>query len=182
MQVETGDVFFTRSNSLLGRLIRWAETDPGEIDSLVNHSGNYVADGEASSADTVQAVGHVTLGPLAEGTEAYIYRPVPPLTKEEKIALRSYALSYVGDRYGWWKLLFHLADRFLFKGKKILSSLLFINSRPICSFLTAHVEAMVNRTFGMDPDVADPDNMIDYCDTHPEQWQFIGKVSVHHTS
>jgi hypothetical protein len=34
-----GDTFFTRSNSRLGRAIRWAEKDPGEEETWTNHTG-----------------------------------------------------------------------------------------------------------------------------------------------
>ena len=39
LKAEVGDVFFTRSESLLGAAIRWVERGPKEEKSWANHTG-----------------------------------------------------------------------------------------------------------------------------------------------
>jgi len=201
---------------MLGRLIRWGETDPGETPAWTNHAGVVVETGwlvppyidvlEAGGtvsfvgedgvspdpgpkmAVVVEALWHTRKGPLKlNGVEVRVFRPVPPYTPEEKAAFVANAEIYIGDRYGWWKLLFQLGDRAFFKGRKVLSDLAFINKdRPICSY----VAAMVNNAarplgshipgceywplFGMlPPEAADPDTMLDFCEKRPDFWQEV---------
>lgn len=170
-----GDVFFTRSNSLLGKLIRWAETDPGEEPTWANHTGVVVEDGWIGGynpqAVVVEALWKTRRGPLkVNGIDVRVFGPIPNLTPEELDAFRAEAATYVGDTYGWWKLLFHLADRAIFKGRKVLSKTLYVDKRPICSYLAAKVGAVVGLTYGMDPAAATPDEMLDYCESNPDEW------------
>jgi len=183
-----GDTFFTRSDSVLGKVIRWAETDPGEEKTWANHTGVVVKDGwlvppsEAYKtpvlAVVVEALAHVMhqvwwtahKDEVLKGQRIVAYGPVEPRTMEEFAAFKFYAMSKVGARYGWWKLLFHGADRLFFKGKKRLSKLLRVDSRPICSYLAAEANFEQAMTFGMSPQAATPDEMLDYCETNQEVW------------
>jgi hypothetical protein len=183
---EVGDIFFTKSPSLLGRLIRWAETDPGETNGTwANHTGIVVSSGwiipppsDVKLAEVVEALWHVKRwewwsahkDDVAKGQEIKVYRLVHPLNIYEHKIFIEEANAYIGNRYGWWKLLMHLADRALFRGKKVFSKLMFIDSRPICSYLAAHVYSKINVSFGMDPDAADPDEMLDHVSTSKE-WE-----------
>jgi hypothetical protein len=181
MLVKAGDVFFTRGQSLLGRLIRWAQSDPGETNGVwANHAGVVVARGELYErnaelrAVVVEALGRVKRHAWVQGSnEVRVFRPVPPLSAYQLAQLLEAADAFVGDRYGWWKLLFHLVDRAAFKGQKVLSSLLRVDNRPICSYLAAKVFAAAGQTFGMLPQAADPDEMLDYCLAHPEEWEEV---------
>jgi hypothetical protein len=188
--VEKGDTFFTHSDSLLGRLIRWAETDPGETPAWTNHTGVVVESGYVGGVEpqavVVEALGHVRKGPLVmNGREVRFFRPVPAYTPVELVFFESEANHYIGDKYGWWKLLLQLGDRALFKGRKILSNLSFIDSRPICSYLAAHVNDAARKIgtvvpgvvywpgFGGLPDGMDPDTMMRFCADHPALWKEI---------
>lgn len=186
--VRAGDVFFTRSESVLGKLIRWAETDPGEEPTWANHTGVVVESGwigpagsrvgnlnvpieQARQAVVVEALWKTRRGPLkVNGIDVRVFGPIPNPTPEELDAFRAEAATYVGDTYGWWKLLFHLADRAIFKGRKVLSKTLYVDKRPICSYLAAKVGAVVGLTYGMDPAAATPDEMLDYCESNPDEW------------
>ena len=206
-----GDTFFTHSSTLLGRLIRWGETDPGEAkDTWANHTGVVVQSGwiggcpgfdalgprEGVQAVVIEALGHVRRCPLdVSKIEVRVFRPIPAYTAAELGKFTLTAESYVGATYGWWKLLFQLADRQFFKGKKVLTTALHLDSRPICSYLAgrvnqwaqskeriiARVSAHVNRddngsayySFGMPPQAADPDEMMDYALANPTEWQEI---------
>jgi hypothetical protein len=185
---EAGSVFFTRSRSLLGRAIRWAESDPEETNHVwANHTGVVTARGwlvpPDSRDDIVLAIVIEALGTVRrqrwweahgkERQEIRVFRPVPPLALPEVMDLLRAADKFVGDRYGWWKLLFHLGDRALFRGRKVLSSLLRLDNRPICSYLAAKSFDEAGRTFGMAPQAADPDEMLDYCLAHPDEWQEV---------
>jgi hypothetical protein len=181
MYVHRGDTFFTRSDSWLGRLIRWGETERGETPSWTNHTGVVVKAGHIDkgvyAAEVVEALGHVRRGPLRlNGVAVRVFRPVPDYTEEEKMRLIAEAQSHIGERYGWWKL-----AGFLIKRATGLDvpRLFFIRDRPICSYLAAWAnEAARPRSaewpgFGMAPQAADPDEMLDFCETHPEFWMEV---------
>jgi hypothetical protein len=208
-----GDTFFSHSDSILGGLIRWAETDPGESMAWTNHCGVVVESGwmvppaeaqdleypalavrlavvvEALSTVKRQAWWTAHRDAVADGQEVRVFRPVPAYTYMEALHFAEVAQGYVGDKYGWWKLALQLADRALFKGRKVLSNLCFIDSRPICSYLAAHVNDAARPIgtptaaplwpvrpwpgFGMNPDGADPDSMLRYCLAHPDEWQEV---------
>jgi hypothetical protein len=177
-----GDVFFTRSESVLGRLIRWAETDPGEEKTWANHTGVVVEDGWLVPPDpakpcelavVVEALWHVKKwewwtahkAEVLAGQRIKAFGPREPRTANEWSAFLDSAESFTGDRYGWWKLFAHLGDRALFKGKKVISKALFIDRRPICSYLAAVAQAAQGLGFGMEPRAATPDEMLDFCES-----------------
>jgi hypothetical protein len=175
-----GDVFFTRSESMLGKLIRWAETDPGEEKTWTNHTGVVVEDGwlvppspskPCQEAVVVEALWHVKKWEwweahwkeVMEGQRIVAFGPRDPRNAEEQLRFREVAESFVGDRYGWWKLGAHLLDRAIFKGRKVISKMLFIDKRPICSYLAAKAQEAQGMGFGVKPEAADPDEMLDFC-------------------
>lgn len=203
-----GDVFFTRSSTLLGRLIRWGEKDKGEVEATwANHAGVVVADGwigtPASSlpgasdprpqAVVIEALWKTRKGPLkVNGTEVRIFRPVPGWTASELAVFLDAAETFVGNTYGWWKLGFQLADKIV--GRKLFTTLLHKDGRPICSYLMAKVvgaaesvERIMARigvlgktlngrayfAFGIPPQTVDPDEAMDFCLAHPELWKEV---------
>lgn len=181
--VRAGDVGFTASESLLGYLIRWAETAPKEKKTKTNHTFQVLEDGEIEKdAILTEAVSSTRIGIVNHSiygdTKVYMFRPIPPLTLKDCDLLMTLAKKHEGDKYGWWKLGFHLLDRLIFKDKKVLSKLLFIDSRPICSYYIAHLCAALRKTFGGKPEEMDPDTMMDYCEAHPNEWYFIGETYV----
>ncbi len=95
--------------------------------------------------------------------------------------ITDFALKHVNDRYGWWKLGAHLADRVLFSGDKRISRLLHVDSRPICSYLVARAFDAVGVNFGMRAVSADPDEMLDWVQ-RPDQagrWGCVGHEVIH---
>jgi hypothetical protein len=100
-----------------------------------------------------------------------VFGPVPPYTPDELQVFVAAADEFVGAKYGWWKLGFHLLDRAIFKGRKVLSALLRVDKRPICSYLAARVCATVGSDFGMVPQAATPDEMLDYALATPDEWE-----------
>ncbi len=187
---ERGDTAFTRSNSLLGRLIRWGEREKGEEAPWTNHALVIVEDGWLGEPDSwlhkeavvVEALWKTRKGTWEgwkEGTDIRVFRPVPEYTEEEKSRFVADANHYVGDKYGYWKLGGFLIKRFT--GINV-PELFFIDNRPICSYLAAKVNDAARKInlriggwlgFGMHPQAADPDEMLDWCETHPEYWQEV---------
>lgn len=179
MEVRAGDIFFTHSQTLLGKAIRYAQSDPGEENGVwANHTGVFIENGDALQVSVIEALWKTRKGPLQlKDTGLRVYRKVG-LTELQKGAILHTLEKHVGNKYGWWKLTGHLFDRIAFKGKKVVSRLFFIDNRPICSYLAAHAFSNAGITFGMDPDAADPDEMMDYCETNPDRWEFIGELYV----
>ena len=146
LYAKRGDVFFTHSNTLLGRVIRWGEqdkTDKGAA-SWANHTGVVVEAGWIGTtlpqATVVEALWKTRRGPLVlNGTDVRIFRPVPAWTEQELQVFVTTANGYVGATYGWWKLLVQLADKQLFGGRKVLTTGLYRDDRPICSYLAGKV-------------------------------------------
>ena len=184
-----GDVFFTRSSSMLGRLIRWAETDPGEEPTWANHVGVFVSAGylwpgySPLLARCVESLWHTMHWTWWEGhreepgntIRIYGHRA---LTSDQAIPIVSTAKSFVGNRYGWWKLGTHLIDRVLFGGKKVTAKLLRVDGRPICSYTVAKSFAAGGIFFGgLKPESADPDEMLDHCENSPD-WFLVGEFTV----
>lgn len=205
-----GCTFFTRSESLLGRLIRWAETDPGEEPTWSNHTGIVISEGWLVPPEGIEGPLAVVVEALwktqevewwtahskeyAAGQRIKVFQPVPPFDTQELQHFINEARHYVGSTYGWWRLLLQLGDRLVFKGNKVLSKMNF-SSRPICSWLAAFVNQKAQSTarglqrlrekstnglqrnaifmFGMAPESADPDELLDYCLEHPDEWKEI---------
>jgi hypothetical protein len=205
---KAGDTGFTHSDTLLGKLIRWGERDQGEAASWANHTfvvveSGWIGPGCACfpEAIVIEALWKTRRGTLKlNGTKVRVFRPVPAYTPEELQRFIAEAETYVGAKYGWWKLGVQLADRMLFRGKKVLTTALFMKSRPICSFLAAFVNQAAENAqrkilrlkdagpgvkpalaglpllfyaFGLPPQAADPDSMMDYCLAHPEWWREV---------
>ena len=203
--VYAGDVFFTHSSTLLGRAIRWAETDSGEAPTWANHAGVIVQSGWIGPAGAylpgcglilnelhpqavvVEALWETRRGPLVlNGTLVRVFGPIPPYTPEELSRFLDAAGSFVGTRYGYWKLAGFLVKRWT-KGRVDPTKWYFIDGRPICSYLAAKVSdaarkiGTIVRTvagvlipwggFGVPPQAADPDSMLDYCESHPDEWK-----------
>ena len=215
LYARAGDTGFTRSNTLLGKLIRYGETDKGEQEpTWANHTFVVVEDGwigavpesfrefdggvelPLTQAVVIEALWKTRKGDLKlNGTEVRVFRPVPAYDEHELARFVAEAETFVGDKYGWWKLGFQLADKVLFRGKKVLTTALHIKGRPICSFLagfvnqmaqgkertlarvTAHLDRGDNGAaiyaFGMPPQAADPDEMMDYALANPTEWQEV---------
>lgn len=221
-----GDTWFTRSESKLGKLIRWGETEKGEKNGTwTNHTGvvvesgwlvppedtsaeyvvaqrdysngswtREVAPGNALLAVVVEAMWHVQRGAwwdlhakdYAKGMRIRAFCPVPEYTTEEFARFLSTAEEGIGRRYGWWKLFGFLVKRAT-RGRIDPTRFYFIKGRPICSYYAAwaNEEARERGTivrnesgvrfawpgFGMPPQAADPDEMMDFCLEHPEYWK-----------
>lgn len=184
-----GDTFFTRSESRLGKLIRWGETDKNEAKGSVwtNHTGVVVEDGWVGAqpaATVIEALWKTRRGPIdTTNILVRVVRPIPAYDADEMERFHTEAKTYIGDKYGWWKLGGLLIDRAI--GKKVVSPLFFLKGRPICSFLTAGTNDEARPRwvtggwpgtwpgFGVSWNAADPDTMLRFCVAHPEFWEEV---------
>jgi hypothetical protein len=196
MNLFTGDIILTRSNTLLGKAIRFAERRPGDK-SWANHVGLVTHSGSTQElapyqAEMTEALWRVRRGdvrthygePAGAGRpDVKIWRPKAGyVSSAQRSIAAAHAEQYVGAKYGWWKLLAHAGDALLaaalpVQNVRLFRRLLFMDERPICSFLVAVSYATAGVTFGVDADTASPDDIDDYC-TKSEQWEciFQGKL------
>lgn len=192
-----GDVGFTQGCGWLQGAIRLATRGPREEKTWANHALMFTTRGGVGpglapdrQAYAVEALWHVEVNPWYErhrkdhGTKLRVYRPTF-LSPAERERVVETALAHVGERYGWWKLAAHLADRVLFDDRKVVSSFLRVDSRPICSYLVARAYEVAGhpKAFGPIPAAAqDPDEMMDFVDNatyrSPRAWRFVGEVAI----
>lgn len=182
-QVETGDfhimpcdIFFTHGDGWFSRFIRFGELHPGDLKSLINHTGIAVEDGTLSTANVVEALATVKKHTLlsqyhGQTDKVAIFRPLG-LTDDQKKLISDKALDYVGRDYGWFKILAHTAD-FFTGGHYIFRRIANSDNYPICSWVVAHAYSKAGLTFGCDPGQANPDDIWDFCMKHPEKYQLI---------
>jgi hypothetical protein len=172
IELKPGDIFLTRSHSLLGSGIRFFTRQFGESKTRVNHVGLIVAGGELMEATAVEALMTVKRHPLwhqygpPSTSEVAIYRATN-LTQEEVDTIISAAESYVGRKYGFLKLLAHLGDWAL-QGAYLFRRLAKMDRYPICSWLVACAYAKADKTFGVAPGAASPDDIWDFIQKRPD--------------
>jgi hypothetical protein len=178
IQLLPADSISVHSRSLLGWLIRKAETGPKEGRAYANHSANITFE-----RCVTEALWHVTKSSfdpwLQKHTDFEIWRHTG-LTPEQRETVARKAESYIGRQYGWWKLLIHLLDAFLtFLRRKetyFFRRMMFYDRYPICSWVEAYAYKAVQIDFGCAPNAADPDVIQDYKKAHPESWKLIVKA------
>lgn len=185
-----GDVFMTRGHSLISKAIRIFTRTIGEKRTKVNHVGIIVTAGKLETSRVVEALVTVREVKLWSGygppttDDVAIYRPTN-LTAEEIGVIVAEAREQVGKTYGFFKILGHFLD-WLLLGAYIFRRLTQNGDYPICSWLVAHAFAKVEKSFGVDPGAATPDDIWDfivdhtdvYREIHPltRLWQTDGKV------
>lgn len=110
------DIVFNKSQSLLGKLIRFFSRDKGESKTLTNHVGMIVVSGEGGDAWIAESLQKTVKRPLKNGygdlETITVYRPLN-LTNEEQRLIVDKMNTYVGKTYGYIKILLHLGDWYL---------------------------------------------------------------------
>ncbi|MDP3064975.1 MAG: hypothetical protein Q8O40_17490 [Chloroflexota bacterium] len=95
------------------------------------------------------------------------------LTDGERKAIVTKALSYAGRRYGWLKLIAHAVDYLLFRSRYVARRFLFMDNYPICSWVVAYSYQAAGLSFGVPANQADPDDIWDWVEGHPEEWHLM---------
>jgi hypothetical protein len=174
VNLQPGDIVLTRSRAgWLGTVIRAFTRRPSD-DVYYNHVGIVVSAGDEHQAQLLEALWRVRRGPLwqlygppagASRPEIGVFRLCEPLPEHRQLAA-AVAETFVGRRYGWWKLGAHAVDRWLSKqaGREVFAArrLLRWDRFPICSYLVADAWAEAGVSFGPPAGAADPDHIHDY--------------------
>lgn len=173
-----GDIVLTRARTgILGPLIRWFQTRPGDP-ARFNHVAivTSLEPQAPEEARITEALWHVkswrlwdAYGPPAgrKRSEILIYR-LKDAAMAERIAAAREAETFIGLDYGWRKLLAHAADRWISgkAGREVYAfrSLLEAKARtPICSQLVQMAWGRSSaRWFGVPPGAAQPDDFDDF--------------------
>ena len=177
-----GDIIsFAGSRDWYGILSRWLERSPGEGPTYSVHTAQFL---DAGSYLELDIVGKIRSTPEIlkkhqahdtwhrRGFEVWRCRT---LTEEQREALTSQALAYLGERFGMAKFVTHLLDGLITKvARKQIFFFRRLNHNqryPICSWITAFsYDRAIGYRFGVPPECADPDQIDDWVSSHPHEW------------
>jgi hypothetical protein len=106
------------------------------------------------------------------------------LTPEQRMALTRVALTYLNLRFGFVKAWAHALDNVLCK---LLHRDVFLFRHtdpafrhPVCSGLNAAIyDRALHYRFGVDPECADPDQIHDWVQSHPDEWVRVFRLEPH---
>ena len=175
MLLQPGDIVFTRGTGILSRLIRFFSTTGGESRTMVNHVAVVTHGGTAGGALIVEALTTVQYNRLwryaTPKNEIAIFRARNLSIQEANLVART-AMTYVGRTYGYLKIVTHFLDYFL-GGRYVFRHLTVSDRYPICSWVVAHAYDAVGKRFGVSDNAASPDDMWDYCVTHPDKYTCV---------
>jgi len=177
VMLERGDVFLTRSKSLLGWLIRVCTRSFGERRSKLNHVGIVVEPGGMREAMVVEALSKVKRHRLWEQygvpKKAWVsvYR-AKNVTPEEMEIIVAEAKEQVGKKYGWFKIVMHFLDWCL-TGVYFFSWFARSKKYPICSWLVACAYGAAGYDFGVPNEAADPDDIWDFVNERTDYYEEI---------
>lgn len=180
--IQAGDIFFTRSQTWLGRAIRRLTTGAGEALSTVNHTGIFLNSSMLELAISTEALARVRTGRFwsyyhAKPIEVSIWRDTTLTTADQRLIVKE-ALHYRRHLYGFLKLPLHALDWALARaaGRRdayVFRRLGFIKRYPICSVQIARAYSAANRNFGVAPGAAQPDDIWDFVHAHPAKWRCV---------
>lgn len=174
VMLRPGDVFLTRSTSLLGKLIRICTRDFGEKRSKVNHVGIVVEAGGMKEAVVVEALSMVREHKLWKQYSppkkdwVAVYRSKNVSLEEMEIIVAT-AKRQVGKKYGYLKIATHFLD-WCFSGIYFFRWFARNGKYPICSWLVAHAYGKAGYDFEVDIGEANPDDIWDFVNDHPHYY------------
>jgi len=161
-----GDVFLTRGKGLKRRAIRFFTRGLGKKRTKVHHVGLVVEGGDLTSAIILEAVSRVkrhrlwsAYGPPKEDSVA-IYRATN-LSQDEIDMIVERAESHVGKRFGYPMIVAHFLD-WLLLGAYVFRRIVPGSKYPICSWVVADAFGKAGKYFGVEVDLATPDDIWDY--------------------
>lgn len=178
--LEPCDIFLTKGTSFIARAIRLFTQSFGEKRTEANHVGIIVQRGTVHSAVAVEALSRVKRHPLRRYAEkrttaVAMFRPTN-LSDAEKLTIVKKAESYVGRKYGWPKIVAHLADWCL-KGAYVFRRLTQDDSYPICSWVVAHAFLAAGKDFGVPAGAANPDDIWDFVTKNTDKYLQVRDLS-----
>ena len=179
--LQPGDIFFTQSGTVLGRLIRRFTQQRGEPRTLAQHcglvvNGGYITRGMFPQAWIVEAVSEVKWRAIRTGygdtgIKLTVYRPLN-LSYDARSLIRERARQYIGKKYGHVKIIAHFLDWCL-GGEVVFRTLCKMDNYPICSYLVAKCFQAVGADFGIRARAASPDDILDFCQVNTDKYRLI---------
>ena len=170
------DIVLTRSETFVGKAIRFLTRRIGEGPTRVNHVGIMV-----TPALIVEAISTVVRRPLAAAygppskQSIAVYRPLN-LSGEEVVRVLLKANGYVGRSYGYLKIVAQTLDWCL-QGAYVFRRLAGMDHYPICSWVVAKAYAAAGKDFGVEAGAATPDDIHDFVVRHPEKYECVWPLS-----
>lgn len=176
-QLEPADIFFTQGTWWVSRAVRFCTRTIGESRTKASHVGIVVRGGSCETAVVVEALERVKEHRLIDqygserGTKVAVYRPLG-LSEAEVERVVKAARCYLNRKYGWFQLIGHLLDWGL-QGAYVFRRFTGSDAYPICSWVVASSFAKVKRYFTDPPSAANPDDIHDFLECHPAQYQLV---------
>ena len=175
MILQPGDVICTRGNSWVSKSIRFFSRGIGESRTEVNHAGVIVWGDRITRAIVVEALAKVMSHGLwakygKSRDEVAVFRNTK-ITNLDRMKVAQKARTYVGRKYGYFKIVTHVLDYALF-GLNVFRRLNQVEKYPICSWLVAKAYAEIGLDFGVPYAEAAPDHLFDYCLESPD-WELV---------
>lgn len=182
IKLELADVMFSRGKSEFAKGIRWASMGKDEIPTLVNHVSGVTEKKLVNGVycyKITEALARVQENDLYGydngGDEVCIWRHryMSPGAQAFVVGM---VRNDIGKLYSPVRIVGQFLDKLV---EKILPvrfdyfSRVWIPFTRICSVLWAVPLSYLGISFGCDPKTADPDEMLDYCLDHPEEWELV---------
>ena len=168
-ELHPGDVVLTAGSSVLARLIRWSEVHKANPQARVNHAALCVGTPDLI-VEAATVARKTSLWRFHADDGILIYRSLD-LTADQKQVLVTVAETWIGRPYPVGHLLAYLIDNKVFGGRTVARWLLTLKPNGVCSRLVASAFAALGLDFGV-PE-PDPDDMDDFCRTHPDKYQLV---------
>jgi len=174
--LEPCDIFFTHSDSILGKGIRFCTRSIGEEKTKVNHVGAIVTEETIDKAQAIEALTkvrrHTLMSQYGGGSDKVaIYRPLN-ITPEQALTITAKLNEYEGRTYGYAKIVTHWLDWCL-NGAYVFRRLTGSDRYPICSWVVAQAFSHAGLDFGVKPGAATPDDIWDYCVKHKDKYELV---------
>ena len=168
----TADIILVRSNTLIGKLIRFFSQPIGKKPAKVNHVALMRYNGTV-----IEALDRVRVTDLSDkiGQDVAVYR-VKSLTPVQREIVSTEAIAHLGQKYGYLKIVAHLLDWCLF-GAYFFRRIARMPNYPICSWLVADAYKEVQWDFGVPMAAAEPDDIWVHIQNHPQDYECIRPLS-----
>lgn len=176
-EFRNGDVVCEHGTGFFGRAIQWFTRGWFEARTWASHAarmldGNLIAEAEW----------HFEVHAFDPTRKVKVWRRREAFPDEVLDCFTVKAEHYKGKDYGWWKNAAHAADallektplRWVFGHVYLFRLVIGVSDYPICSWEVAWTfDECADYRFGVPPNEAAPDDIADYCESHPDEWECI---------
>jgi hypothetical protein len=183
-----GDIIlFAGRGDFYSRASRWVMRTSGEAPTYAVHTAQFI-DGrrylEIDFVGKLRATGDILrrrqAHDLWQRRGCAVWR-LRALSAEQRDAVTRAALGYVGAKFGMGKFFTHALDGLI---SKAAGRSLFVFRRlnhdqryPTCSWITAFsYDRALGYRFGVAPECADPDQIDDWVNAHPDEWACVYRL------